>query len=123
MPSPLEGRGSGEGRWWQPRPLPIWTAGDYIQVKVVLPDRLKPVLPPLPSNPEIAWYTDTDSGLAALPGAEAVWVHFGLTDLDAVLKAGTGLNWVPSAATGLEAWPVALLRARNVALPHGAGVA
>jgi phosphoglycerate dehydrogenase-like enzyme len=91
-------------------------------VKVVLPERLKPVLSRLPSDPEIAWYTDTASCLAAMPGAEVVWVHFGLTDIDTVFKAGTDLKWVTSAATGVDGWPLDILRERNVVLTNGSGV-
>ena len=93
-----------------------------MQVKVVLPERLRPVLSRLPSDPEIAWYTDTDSCLAAMPGAEVVWVHFGLTDIDRVFKAGDDLKWVTSAATGVDGWPLDILRERNVVLTNGSGV-
>ncbi len=96
--------------------------GDYVQVKVVLPERLKPVLSRLPSDPEIAWYTDTDTCLAAMPGAEVVWLHFGLTDIDRVFRAGTDLKWVTSAATGVDGWPLDILRERNVVLTNGSGV-
>ena len=91
-------------------------------MKVVLPERLKPVLSRLPSDPEIAWYTDTASCLAAMPGAEVLWVHFGLTDIDTVFKAGTDLKWVTSAATGVDGWPLDILRERNVVLTNGSGV-
>jgi phosphoglycerate dehydrogenase-like enzyme len=91
-------------------------------VKVVLPERLRPVLSRLPSEPEIAWYSDTDSCIAAMPGAEVVWVHFGLTDIAQVFKAGTGLKWVTSAATGVDGWPLDILRERHVILTNGAGI-
>jgi len=91
-------------------------------VKVVLPERLKPVLSRLSSDPEIAWYKDTDSCLAAMPGAEVVWVHFGLSDIDKIFTAGTDLKWVTSAATGVDGWPLDILRERNVVLTNGSGV-
>ncbi|HEX3509249.1 MAG TPA: D-2-hydroxyacid dehydrogenase [Candidatus Dormibacteraeota bacterium] len=91
-------------------------------MKIVLPERLKPVLSPLPSDPEIAWYTDTDSCIAAMPGAEVVWLHFGLTDIDRVFRAGTELKWVTSAATGVDGWPLDILRERHVVLTNGSGV-
>lgn len=93
-----------------------------MHVKIVLPERLKPVLSPLPSDPEIAWYTDTDSCIAAMPGAEVVWLHFGLTDIDRVFRAGTELKWVTSAATGVDGWPLDILRERHVVLTNGSGV-
>jgi phosphoglycerate dehydrogenase-like enzyme len=97
-------------------------SGDYIQVKVVLPASLKPVLSPLPSDPEIAWYMDTETCIAAMPGAEVVWVHFGLTDIDTVFRVGADLKWVTSAATGVDGWPLDILRERHVVLTNGAGV-
>jgi phosphoglycerate dehydrogenase-like enzyme len=91
-------------------------------VKLVLPERLKPIISPLPSDPEIAWYTDLDSCVAAMPGAEIFWVHFGLTDIDRAFKAGKDLKWVTSAATGVDGWPLDILRERKVVLTNGAGV-
>jgi phosphoglycerate dehydrogenase-like enzyme len=95
---------------------------DYVHVKVVLPERLRPVLSSLPSDPEIAWYSDKDSCLAAMPGADVFWVHFGLTDIDQVFKAGTDLKWVTSAATGVDGWPLDILKQRHVMLTNGSGV-
>jgi phosphoglycerate dehydrogenase-like enzyme len=91
-------------------------------VKLVLPERLKPILATLPSDPEIAWYSDQDSCLAAMPGAEVFWVHFGLTDIDKVFEAGTDLKWVTSAATGVDGWPLDILKQRQVVLTNGSGV-
>ncbi|HEY8815629.1 MAG TPA: D-2-hydroxyacid dehydrogenase [Candidatus Dormibacteraeota bacterium] len=91
-------------------------------MKVVLPEGLKPVLSRIPSDPEIVWYTDTASCIAAMPGAEVVWVHFGLTDIDTVFRAGTDLKWVTSAATGVDGWPLDVLRERHVVLTNGSGV-
>ena len=76
----------------------------------------------LPSDPEIAWYTDNDTCIAAMPGAEVFWLNFGLTDVDQIFKAGTDLKWVTSAATGVDGWPLAVLRERHVVLTNGAGV-
>jgi phosphoglycerate dehydrogenase-like enzyme len=93
-----------------------------MQVKVVLPERLKPILSGLPSDPEIAWYADTDSCLAAMPGAEVFWVHFGLNEIERLFKAGTDLKWVTSAATGVDHWPLDILKQRKVVLTNGSGV-
>ena len=91
-------------------------------MRLVLPERLKPIISRLPSDPEIAWYTDLDSCVAAMPGAEIFWVHFGLTDIDRAFKAGKDLKWVTSAATGVDGWPLDILRERNIVLTNGAGV-
>ena len=93
-----------------------------MRVKVVLPARLRPVVSRLPSDPEIVWYTDIDSCVAAMPGAEVLWVDFGLTDIDRAFKAGADLKWATSAATGVDGWSLGILRERNVVLTNGAGV-
>jgi phosphoglycerate dehydrogenase-like enzyme len=95
---------------------------DNWAVKVVLPERLRPVLSRLPSNPEIAWYADTDSCVAAVQGAEVLWVDFGLKDMARAIEAGPDLKWVTTAATGVEGWPLALLEKRSLVLTNGAGV-
>jgi phosphoglycerate dehydrogenase-like enzyme len=91
-------------------------------VKVVLPERLRPLVSRLPSDPEIAWYTDTDTCVAAVPGAEVVWVDFVVKDIAAAIQAGTDLKWVTTAATGVNGWPLALLEKRELVLTNGAGV-
>ena len=91
-------------------------------MKVVLPERLRPVLPPLPSDPEIAWYTGIDSCLAALPGAEVVWVHMSLADANRVIQAGTDLKWMTTPGTGLDGLDLGLLKERHVALTNGSGI-
>jgi phosphoglycerate dehydrogenase-like enzyme len=90
-------------------------------VKVVLPERLRPVVSSLPSA-EIAWYTDTDSCVAAVAGAEVLWVDFGLKSIEGAIEAGDDLKWVTTAATGVDGWPLALLEKRKLVLTNGAGV-
>jgi phosphoglycerate dehydrogenase-like enzyme len=91
-------------------------------VKVVLPERLRTVIARVLSDVDIAWYTDTHSCLAALPGADALWIDFGLKDIAVVIDAGTDLKWVTTAGTGVDGWPLALLEKREVVLTNGAGV-
>ena len=91
-------------------------------MKVVLPERLRSVLSRLPSDPEIAWYTDTDNCVAAMPGAEVLWIDFGLKDIARAIEAGRDLKWVTTAATGVNGWPLALLDSRQLVLTNGAGV-
>ena len=91
-------------------------------MKVVLPERLRPVLSRLPSDPEIAWYTDTDNCVAAMPGAEVLWIDFGLKNIARAIEAGRDLKWVTTAATGVNGWPLALLDSRQLVLTNGAGV-
>jgi phosphoglycerate dehydrogenase-like enzyme len=91
-------------------------------VKVVLPERLKPVVSRLPSDPDIAWYSDTDSCVAAMPGAEILWIDFGLKDIARAIEAGQDLKWVTTAATGVDGWPLQLFARRNLVMTNGAGV-
>ena len=70
----------------------------------------------LPSSHDTAWYSDDDSCLAALPGAEVFWVDFGVKDLERAIEAGADLKWVTTAGTGVDGWPLApapLVRTRQ----------
>jgi phosphoglycerate dehydrogenase-like enzyme len=91
-------------------------------MKVVLPERIRPVVSRLPHDPEIAWYTDTESCVAAVPGAEVLWVDFGVKNLERAIEAGADLKWVTTAATGVDGWPLALVEKRKLVLTNGAGV-
>jgi phosphoglycerate dehydrogenase-like enzyme len=91
-------------------------------VKVVLPERVRPVLSRLSYDPEIAWYTDTDTCVAAMPEAEVLWVDFGLKNIESAIEAGRDLKWVTTAATGVDGWPLALLDKRKLVLTNGAGI-
>ena len=95
---------------------------DYIQVKLVLPERVKPLVPTIPSDAEIAWYTDIDTCLAALPGAEVVWVQMSLADANRVIQAGTTLKWMTTPGTGLDGLDLDLLKERHVVLTNGSGI-
>jgi phosphoglycerate dehydrogenase-like enzyme len=91
-------------------------------VKVVLSERLKPIIFRLPSDPEIAWYSDNDSCLAALPGAEVFWVDFKVNDIAKAIEAGADLKWLTTQGTGVDGWPLAIIKERQLVLTNGAGV-
>lgn len=91
-------------------------------MKVVLPEQLRPYLSELPSDVESAWYTDTEMCLAALPGAEVLWVHFTLDSVEGPIEAGTSLRWVTTLATGVNGWPLDLIATRGLVLTNGAGL-
>ncbi|MDQ6878988.1 MAG: D-2-hydroxyacid dehydrogenase [Candidatus Dormibacteraeota bacterium] len=91
-------------------------------MKVLLPQRLEPLVRRVLSDVDGAWYTDTHSCLAALPGAEVFWVDFGIKDIEVVIDAGADLKWVTTAATGLNGWPLELIAKRNLVLTNGAGL-
>ena len=95
---------------------------DYMDVKVVLPERVKPLLVTLPQGAEIVWYSDLDACLAALPGAEVVWVHMSLGDANRVIQAGTDLKWMTTPGTGLDGLDLDLLKERQVVLTNGSGI-
>ena len=78
-------------------------------MKVVLPERLRPHLASLPSDVESAWYTNTEPCLAALAGAEVLWLDFALDSIEGPIEAGTSLRWVTTLATGVNGWPLDLI--------------
>jgi phosphoglycerate dehydrogenase-like enzyme len=86
-----------------------------------LPERLKSVVSSLPGA-EIGWYGDNDSCLAALPGAEVFWVDSGVGDIAKAIEAGADLKWLTTQGTGVDSWPLELIRKRNLVLTNGAGV-
>ena len=87
-----------------------------------MPERLRPVIERVLFDVEVDWYNDRHTCLAALPGAEVLWVDFGLRDIDVVIDAGTDLKWVTTAGTGVNGWPLAVLEKRGLVLTNGAGV-
>jgi phosphoglycerate dehydrogenase-like enzyme len=91
-------------------------------VKVVLSDRLKPIISHLPSDPQIAWYSDHESCLAALPGAEVFWVDFKVKDIAKAIEAGPDLKWLTTQGTGVDGWPLSIIKKHNLVLTNGAGV-
>ena len=91
-------------------------------MKVVLSERLKLIISRLPSDPEIAWYSDNDSCLAALPGAEVFWVDFKVNDIAKAIEAGADLKWLTTQGTGVDGWPLAIIKERQLVLTNGAGV-
>ena len=91
-------------------------------MKVVLPERLRPIVSRLPSDPEIAWYTDTVSCVEAMPGAEVFWVDFTVKDIGRAIEAGAHLKWITTAGTGVDGWPLEILERRKLTLTNGAGV-
>ena len=91
-------------------------------MKVVLPERLRPIVSRLPSDPEIAWYTDTVSCVEAMPGAEVFWVDFTVKDIRRAIEAGADLKWITTAGTGVDGWPLEILEKRELMLTNGAGV-
>jgi phosphoglycerate dehydrogenase-like enzyme len=90
-------------------------------VRVVLPQRLKPVVSRL-SGAEIVFYTDTASCVAAVRGAEVLWVDFTVRNIKKALDAGADLKWVTTQGTGVDGWPLDLIAKRKLKFTNGAGV-
>jgi phosphoglycerate dehydrogenase-like enzyme len=75
----------------------------------------------LPSGVEPAYYTDTESCVAAIAGAEILWINQ-LDNFERVLDAGGDLRWVTTQAAGVEHLPLHLFEARGLVLTNGAGL-
>ncbi len=91
-------------------------------LKIVLSERLRPHLEHLPSDVETAWYSDTESCVASLAGAEVLWIDNTLRSIEQVVEAGAGLRWVTTHGTGVDGWPLDLLEQRGLVLTNGAGL-
>src|SRR3984893_8853512 len=57
-----------------------------------------------------------------MPGAEILWIDFGLKDIARAVEAGKDLKWVTTAATGVDGWPLQLFASRDLVMTNGAGV-
>lgn len=90
-------------------------------LKIVLPERIRPIHMDLPSGVESAYYTDTESCVAAIAGAEILWINY-LENFGRVIEAGTDLRWVTTQAAGVEHLPLHLFEARGLVLTNGAGL-
>ena len=90
-------------------------------MKVVLTDRLRKLVPSL-QGAQVVWYSDDDSCLAALPGAEVFWVDFAVKDISRAIEIGTDLRWLTTQGTGVDGWPLDLIEQRGLVLTNGAGV-
>jgi len=86
-----------------------------------LPERLKSVVFSLPGA-EIAWYSDQESCLDVMPGAEVFWVDSGVGDIAKAIEAGADLKWLTTQGTGVDFWPLDLIQKRDLVLTNGAGI-
>lgn len=91
-------------------------------MKVVLPNRARPHLGPLPPGIEPAWYADLDGCLAVAGEAEVLWPDFHPSSLTTVLDAAPSVRWVTTDVVGMDRWPIDLLRRREIVLTNGAGL-
>ena len=94
-------------------------------MKAVLPAIARALLEPrLPADLEVAWFATPMEANAGIADADIAWVDMQPTRLvaDAVRAAGQNLKWVSTIYAGLDAFPLDLLRKRDVVLTNGAGI-
>lgn len=94
-------------------------------MKAVLPAVARGLLEPhLPAAIAPAWFTTPAEANAMIADAAIAWVDMQPTALvaDAIRAAGPELRWVSTIYAGLDAFPLDLLRDRDVTLTNGAGI-
>ena len=94
-------------------------------MKAVLPAIARPLLEPqLPGGLDVVWFTSPAEANAMIADADVAWVDMQPTRLvaDAIRAAGTKLKWVSTIYAGLDAFPLGLLRERQVTVTNGAGI-
>ena len=94
-------------------------------MKAVLPAIARPLLEAkLPSDLDVAWYTSPEEAKAMIADAEIAWVDMQPTThvAEAIRAAGPTLKWVSTIYAGLDAFPLDLLRERDVTLTNGVGI-
>jgi len=93
--------------------------------KAVLPAAARPLLEPhLPADLEVAWFATPAEANAGIAHAQIAWVDMQPTRLvaDAILASGPALRWVSTIYAGLDAFPLDLLRDREVTVTNGSGI-
>lgn len=94
-------------------------------MKAVLPALARPLLESrLPADLDVAWFASPDEAKVGITDAEIAWVDTQPTALvaEAIRSAGPRLRWVTTIYAGLDAFPLDLLREKNVLLTNGAGI-
>jgi len=94
-------------------------------MKAVLPAIARPLLEAkLPSDLDVAWFTSPEEAKAMIADAEIAWVDMQPTThvAEAIRAAGPTLKWVSTIYAGLDAFPLDLLRERDVTLTNGVGI-
>jgi phosphoglycerate dehydrogenase-like enzyme len=91
----------------------------------VLPALVRPLIESqLPAGLDVMWFTTQAEAKAMIADAEIAWVDLQSAVLIAeVLRASTAkLKWVSTWCAGVDAFPLALLRAHGTVLTNGAGI-
>ena len=94
-------------------------------MKAVLPAAARSLIAArLPADLEVAWFTNPAEANAGIGDAGIAWVDMPAPGLvaDAIRASGSNLRWVFTVYAGLDAFPIADLRARGVTLTNGTGL-
>jgi len=94
-------------------------------MKAVLPAIARPLLEPhLPSDMQVTWFATPAEANAGIADAAIAWVDMQPTQLvaEAIRASGPGLRWVSTIYAGLDAFPLDLLRTRDVVVTNGTGI-
>lgn len=93
-------------------------------MKAVLPALARPLLEAhLPDDLDVAWFETPDEAKAMVVDADIAWVDQQRSRVAGEIAAeGERLKWLFSMFAGLDAFPLDLLRARNVTVTNGTGL-
>ncbi|MGN6268276.1 MAG: D-2-hydroxyacid dehydrogenase [Sphingomonas sp.] len=93
-------------------------------MKAVLPALARPLLEAhLPDDLDVAWFETPDEAKAMVVDADIAWVDQQRSRTAGEIAAeGERLKWLFSMFAGLDAFPLDLLRARNVTVTNGTGL-
>ncbi|WP_299650913.1 D-2-hydroxyacid dehydrogenase [Sphingomonas bacterium] len=94
-------------------------------MKAVLPALARPLLEPgLPSDLDVVWFTSRAEATAGIADADIAWVDMTPSSLvaEVIAASGPSLKWISTIYAGLDAFPLDLLRDREVTVTNGAGV-
>lgn len=91
---------------------------------IVLPALARPILEPhLPADAEVRWFASAEDAYAMAPGAEIGWLDMQVpANTGRAIGLGTSLKWVTTIYAGLDAFPLAQLKAQGATLTNGVGI-
>ena len=92
-------------------------------MRLLIPERFRPLVETNLDGHEAAWYGDQESALGAVPRAEVLWLNtWRSPEIEALLAAGEQLRWVFTHSAGVESYPLERFRERGIPLTNGAGL-
>jgi phosphoglycerate dehydrogenase-like enzyme len=91
---------------------------------LVLPAPVRPLVEPhLPADAEVRWFAAADQAYAMAPGAEIGWLDLQVpAHTGRAIALGTSLKWVTTIYAGLDAFPLAQIKAQGARLTNGVGI-